>query len=319
MNSSRNLESSSVCSADVPVCCIAGFSTCGVLNDREQNSFARSAGLETGDTAGLETCATQRQCAYGFTVWLVAFALACLFPAAHVRAAEGPGEFLGRTYTNQAGATLPYRLLLPPKYDAKRSYPVLLYLHGAAARGDDNLKPLDWGPRLIAEALKGGKHECFLVVPQCSRSETWSGIRAGGTPDILKSLQYSLELVTNALPKEFNLDPARRYLTGVSMGGHATWALACQRPELFAAVVPVCGGGDATRVNDRVARVPLWAFHSDDDHLVPVQHTRAFVKAWRDHGGKPHYTEYTGLKHSSWQKAYTEAGLYEWLLAQRSR
>ena len=249
--------------------------------------------------------------------WRLALVVASLFFVLRGFAAEGPGEFLGRTYTNQAGATLPYRLLLPPKYDAKRAYPVMLYLHGAAGRGDDNLKPLDWGPRLIAEELKRGKHEFFLVVPQCSRAETWSGIKAGGNPDILSSLRLSLELFTNALPKEFNLDPARRYLTGVSMGGHATWALVCQRPELFAAVVPVCGGGDAARVNDRVAKVPLWAFHSADDHLVPVQHTRAFVKAWRDHGGNPHYTEYTGLKHSSWKKAYTETEMYDWLLAQR--
>jgi predicted peptidase len=240
---------------------------------------------------------------------------ACFLAANGVKAEE----FLGRSHTNKAGARLLYRLLVPPNYNAMRAYPVLLYLHGAAARGDDNLKPLDWGPRLIAETLKQGKHKVFVVVPQCSRDETWSGIKAGGTPDILSSLQLSLELLTNALAKEFNLDPARRYLTGVSMGGHAAWALTCQHPGLFAGVVPVCGGGDATRVNDRVARVPLWAFHSDDDHLVPVEHTRAFVRAWRRHGGEPRYTEYTGLKHSSWKKAYTEAELYDWLLAQRLR
>lgn len=226
-------------------------------------------------------------------------------------------DFLGRTYTNQTGTTLPYRLLMPPKYDAKRSYPVLLYLHGAAARGDDNLKPLDWGPRLIAEELKRGKHEFFLVVPQCSRSDAWSNIRPGERPLPGSSLLLALDLITNALAKEFNLDAARRYLTGVSMGGHATWAVLCQDFGLFAAAVPVCGGGDASRVTDRIAKVPVWVFHSDDDHIVPVSHARDFVKAWRANGGEARYTEYTGLKHSSWKKAYTETELYDWLFSQR--
>ena len=233
--------------------------------------------------------------------------------------ASAAEEFLGRTYTNRAGATLPYRLLIPPKYDSTRRYPVMLYLHGAAGRGSDNLKPLDWGPRLIADEMKRGRHEFFLVVPQCSRSETWSNIKPGDKPLPGASLKLALELLTNSLTEEFNLDPTRRYLTGVSMGGHATWSLLCQETGLFAAAVPVCAGGDANRVTDRIAKVPVWVFHSDDDHLVPVQQARDFVKAWRAHGGETHYTEYTGLKHSSWKKAYTETPMYDWLFAQHLR
>ena len=231
--------------------------------------------------------------------------------------AQAEDQFLARTYTNNAGATLPYRLLTPTNYNATRSYPVILYLHGAAGRGSDNLKPLDWGPRLIGEELKRGSHEFFLIVPQCPRSETWSNIVPGGQPLPGKSLLLALELLTNSLPKEFNLDPARRYLTGVSMGGHATWSLLCQETGLFAAAVPVCAGGDARRVTNRIAKVPVWVFHSDDDHLVPVQHARDFVKAWRAHGGEVRYTEYTGVKHSSWRKAYVEPAMYDWLFEKR--
>lgn len=244
----------------------------------------------------------------------IAFLIASIAFVIEVRAEE---PFLARTYTNNAGATLPYRLLTPTNYNATRSYPVILYLHGAAGRGSDNLKPLDWGPRLIAEALKRGRHEFFLIVPQCSRSETWSNIAPGDQPLPGKSLQLALELLTNSLAKEFNLDPARRYLTGVSMGGHATWALLCQETGLFAAAVPVCAGGDARRVTDRIAKVPVWVFHSDDDHLVPVQHARDFVKAWRAHGGEVRYTEYTGVKHSSWKRAYVEPAMFDWLFEKR--
>jgi predicted peptidase len=242
-----------------------------------------------------------------------------LCSAVRGHAAESAGEFLGRTYTNKAGATLLYRLLLPPKYDSKRSYPVILYLHGAAGRGDDNLKPLEWGPRIIGEALASGGHESFLVIPQCPRSETWSNIKSGGQPLPGPSLNLALELITNVLTREFSLDATRRYLTGVSMGGHAAWALLCQNTGVFAAGVPVCGGGNAGEVNDRNAKVPVWVFHSDDDHLVPVQQARAFVKAWRANGGEARYTEYTGLKHGSWKKAYTEPELYRWIFAQRRR
>lgn len=246
---------------------------------------------------------------------LVLFAVV-LCSALAASATEEP--FLARTYTNRAGATLRYRLLTPTNYEAGRRYPVILYLHGAAGRGSDNLKPLDWGPRLIADSLRSAKHECFLVVPQCPRSEGWSNITPGGRPTPEKSLQLALELLTNGLPKEFNLDSARRYLTGVSMGGHATWALLCQDTGLFAAAVPVCAGGDARRVTDSIARVPVWVFHSDDDHLVPVQQARDFVKAWRAHHGEVRYTEYTGVKHSSWTKAYVEPTMYDWLFEKKT-
>jgi predicted peptidase len=141
----------------------------------------------------------------------------------------------------------------------------------------------------------------------------------GGKPLPGASLQLALEMITNSLAKEFHLDSARRYLTGVSMGGHATWALLCQEAGAFAAAMPVCAGGDALQVNSRNAQVPVWVFHSDDDPIVRVQQARAFVKAWRAHGGEARYTEYTGLKHGSWKKAYTETELYDWLFAQRRR
>ncbi len=233
-----------------------------------------------------------------------------------VRAEE---EFLSRVYTNHSGLVLPYRLLLPQNYDNKIAYPVILYLHGAAGRGDDNLKPLDWGPRLIADEQKRGRHDFFLIVPQCPRGGGWAEVTLGGGTGESSSLKLALELATNALPREFNLDSKRLYLTGVSMGGHATWTLLCRQSAGFAAAVPVCAGGSDSQVNDRNTKVPVWVFHSDDDHLVPVRQARDLVKAWRAHGGVARYTEYTGLKHSSWKRAYTEPEMYDWLFAQYLR
>lgn len=233
--------------------------------------------------------------------------------------AADTNEFLARIHTNAAGRTLPYRLLLPKHYDPAQTYPVILYLHGAAGRGDDNAKPLDWGPLLFLDPAVRDNYEFFLVVPQCPRGEGWAETALGSPAGVKESesLRLALDLVAEVLPKEFRIDPKRRYLTGVSMGGHAVWTTLVRRPGFFAAAVPVCSGGDSNIVTKAAAKCPVWAFHSDDDHLVPVQLARDLVKAWRKQGGVAKYTEYTGLKHSSWKKAYAEPELFEWLFRQR--
>jgi predicted peptidase len=245
---------------------------------------------------------------------LVSTILAACFPAAPA----DTNEFLPFVYTNAARRTLPYRLLLPRGYDPARAYPVILYLHGAAARGTDTLKPLEWGPMLFLEGDLRKKHDFFLAVPQCSLSTGWQEIDFNDKLGMKESqsLRLSLELVETGLPKQFNIDAKRRYLTGVSMGGHAVWGILIRRPGLFAAAVPVCAGGSAKIVTAAAARYPVWAFHSDDDHLVPVQQARDMVKAWREHGGTARYTEYTGLKHGSWKKAYLDAEMFDWLFEQ---
>ena len=260
---------------------------------------------------------TQRAVRDWFSGALICFILFLVLSGTGL-AAAGTNEFLARTYSGKANRTLPYRLLLPKNYDPKTSYPLILYLHGAAARGSDNAEPLNWGPQLLAEPSVREKHDFFLVVPQCPRTSGWiEASFVGAAAKESDALRLALELVADALPKEFNIDPKRRYLTGVSMGGHAVWVVMVRESGFFAAAVPVCSGGNAKIVTDAAARFPVWAFHSDDDHLVPVQQARDLVKAWRDHGGTAKYTEYTGLRHSSWKKAYAEPEMFEWLFRQR--
>lgn len=240
-------------------------------------------------------------------------------PAATTRASlPDDHEFLVRAYTNSAGHKLLYRLLPPQNYDPKQKYPVILYLHGAAARGDDNAEPLNWGPRLFLENGLRERHGFFLVIPQSPKNGGWLDWSLTG-PDHLKesqSLSLALDLVEKELPRQFSIDPKRRYLTGVSMGGHAVWVILVRRPGFFAAAIPVCSGGNASMVTTAAAKYPVWAFHSDDDHLVPVQQARDLVKAWREHGGTAKYTEYTGLRHSSWKKAYIDQTMFDWLFGQ---
>ena len=128
-------------------------------------------------------------------------------------------------------------------------------------------------------------------------------------------MQLVLDLL-DTLPKTTPVDPDRVYVTGLSMGGYGTWDLITRFPQRFAAGVPVCGGGDET-VAAHAAKVPVWAFHSDDDTVVKVSRTRNMLAAIRAAGGQPKYFEYFGLGHGSWGRAYSEPELLPWMFAQR--
>jgi len=250
--------------------------------------------------------------------WFGACLLGVSFLAAGEIKAADTNDFLARVYTNSAKQVLSYRLLPPKDYDAQKSYPVILYLHGAAARGHDNAEPLNWGPMLFLDPALREKHRFFLLVPQCPSGAGWvqASLASGIGYKEGEPLSLALELTGKVLPREFNIDPKRRYVTGVSMGGHAVWVLLGRRPGFFAAAVPVCSFGEQNLVTDAGAKCPVWVFHSDDDHLAPVQEARSLVKAWHEHGGTAKYTEYTGLRHSSWKKAYIEPEMFDWLFGQ---
>ena len=118
------------------------------------------------------------------------------------------------------------------------------------------------------------------------------------------------------MPKEYSIDPQRIYLTGLSMGGYGTWDLLARKPDLFAAGVPVCGGGDESTA-EKFAKVPVWVFHGDKDTAVPVGRSRTMVEALKKAGGHPKYTEYAGVGHNPWDKAYADPKLMNWLFKQK--
>ena len=244
----------------------------------------------------------------------LAFLLTAVLLSSPARASDpSDASFLRRVYTNSAGSRLPYRVMRVGTPTPATMVPLIVFLHGAIARGEDNQEPLNWGPRLIRDSLQKSNQCALIVVPQCPRAVGW--FSAGGRgPDALK---LTVELIDSTLVREFQVDPRRRYLTGVSMGGIGLWSYLSEHPGYFAAAVPVCAAGTPSRVTPAAARFPVWAFHSDDDHLIPVQSARDMVQAWKAKGGVALYTEYTGLKHSSWKKAYLEADLYHWLFAQK--
>jgi len=230
-------------------------------------------------------------------------------------------DFLFKTYTGPDGRTLPYRLLVPEHYDKTKKYPVVLFFHGWGECGTDNIIQLRNGAKNFDTPENREKFPCFVVVPQCPKDQRWVTmlwyIPSGKqSPEPTPVLQLALKCLDEVIAN-YSIDPARLYVAGLSMGGFAVWDCITRFPKRFAAAIAVCGGGDESTVTAAVAQVPVWAFHSSDDPTVPVIRSRHMVEAMTKAGGHPRYTEYQGLGHDAWTKAYAEPALFPWLFAQR--
>jgi predicted peptidase len=224
-----------------------------------------------------------------------------------------------RVYRNTSGESIPYRLVVPPDYDARETYPLILFLHGAGERGSDNEAQLQHPEvlRLTTDAA----NPCFLVAPQCPREQKWvdapwslrGPLKTPEQPSAATRL--TMELL-DALEGAFRIDPERRYVTGISMGGFGTFDLLVRRPHQFAAAVAICGGADESRAPE-IAHVPIWVFHGARDRTVPVARSRSAVEALKAAGARPRYTEYARVGHNAWTRAYREPELRDWLFRQR--
>jgi predicted peptidase len=230
-------------------------------------------------------------------------------------------QTVARTYADAQGKKLLYRLWIPRGYDPKKKYPLILFLHGAGERGDDNQKQLAHPDVLHWVREKYAKeHPSFLVAPQCPAGAKWVDVNWWQVPhhqtppQPAEPMRLTMELL-DALQKEFSIDPDRIYVTGLSMGGYGTFDLLVRRPNYFAAAVPLCGGADDSRAKD-FAHVPIWIFHGAQDKAVPVVRSRSVVEALRKAGGQPRYTEYPDEGHAIWKRVYADPELARWLFSQ---
>lgn len=225
--------------------------------------------------------------------------------------------FIAETFRNARGEKMPYRLFVPPAYDKRRTYPLVLWLHGGAGRGNDNLKQIQGGntsgSHVWTKAENQSRHPCFVVAPQCPENEQWTTIETVRTT---AQLRLAIEVVAD-LQKRFSLDARRLYITGQSMGGFGTWAAIAEHPQMFAAAIPVCGGGDETQAS-KLVDVPVWAFHGEKDKAVSVERSRNMIAAIKKAGGTPKYTEYKGAGHVIWNEVFNEPDLLSWVFAQKS-
>ena len=230
--------------------------------------------------------------------------------------------FVNRVHKSADGTEAKYVVFVPHDYRGDRPYPLILFLHGAGEWGTDGQKQVTVG---LGSALrKREKTFPFLVVFPQSRKKTWpinpqdrrqlSDVLATWSDQDAEG-RRALAILAETV-KDYRVDPERIYLTGISMGGFGTWSLAASHPDRWAAIAPICGGGDP-QAAEKIARLPCWCFHGDADTAVPVNRSRDMMKALWEAGGHPNYTEYAGVGHNSWDKAYDTTDLYDWLLKHR--
>lgn len=231
------------------------------------------------------------------------FALGLLTCLSFVSAAPKPGEQSAQTFEKE-GVKLDYLLYLPAGYDkdeAKR-WPLIVFLHGSGERGTDVNDVKKHGPPKIVEAEKSPLKGRFVVVsPQCPPKQGWK------PADLNKLLDDVMD--------RYRVDKDRVYLTGLSMGGYGTWAWSVQDPSRFAAIAPMCGGGNPTKAAEALKSMPIWCFHGEIDKTVPIAKDQEMVDAVKDAGNKDvKFTKYPDAGHDCWTRSYANPELYEWFL-----
>lgn len=231
--------------------------------------------------------------------------------------------FLDRSLAFE-GRTWPYQVYVPRDYDPSRSWPVILFLHGAGERGSNGTAQTQEG---LGAALRlwPERWPAVCVFPQAPEGTNWQGAQG-------RMAMATLE----AVEAEFRTDPDRVYLTGISMGGNGTWYLGYRHPDRFAAMVAICGflefapdryrlftppgAEDPYReVAARIAGVPVWIVHGEADSVVPVEQSRRMHGALREAGAEVRYVEFPGVDHGSWHPGYADEDLPKWLFARTRR
>lgn len=235
--------------------------------------------------------------------------------------------FAKRTFSNTDGQSLNYRIHVPDLNDSTGAIPLVLFLHGAGERGDDNEAQLKHGARDFLAHGRAQRFPAVMVVPQCPEDERWVdtdwGLKSGdgSFPDQPSASMKLVFQLIDELRNQENIDSSRLYVTGLSMGGYGSWYAAASYRGIdgvgFSAMLAVCGGGDPSWA-DRYQTTDLWCLHGDADSVVPVGRSREMVAAIAraGHAGELRYTEYPGVQHDSWTQTYSSEETFRWLFRQ---
>ena len=218
-----------------------------------------------------------------------------------------PRGFVGKSIQLPNRVVRKYAVFTPPQYakDPNHLWPLIVFLHGSGECGVDGIKQTTVGlPPYVAR--RATRFPFIVVMPQ-AQNMWFRGQEAAAVWAILEQVQ-----------QDYRVDLDRIYLTGLSMGGIASWELSVIRPDVFAAIVPVCGFAPKDYLQN-IVDLPTWAFHGALDKNVSVQGSRDAIDTLKTLGGEPIYTEYPKLQHSCWDEAYATPDLWRWLLKQRRK
>ncbi len=253
-----------------------------------------------------------------------------------------PDQYLTCEAQEPSGFSMTFYLYMPKGYNAKTKYPLVLLMEGGGERIDPTQTAAQnrdkllndpyaqvWGPGYPGPFSVNVQSQwpSFIVIPQLTSTERFVDVLANVgsytlAPQPNDSMRMSKEIVDTLQLAYSNIDANRLYLTGLSMGGYGAWEAAERWPDYWAAVAPISGAGDPS-VAARLVNLPIWAFHSADDPIVPVSGSRDMIAAIEAAGGHPKYTEFTNMGHGSWLAPYTimdkpspTPDFFSWLFAQ---
>lgn len=246
-----------------------------------------------------------------------------------VLTAQDTSLYQKKEFIYAEGKVLPYRILYPENYDKTKKYPLLLVLHGAGERGKDNAKQLVHGAKLFLADSNRKKFPAIVVFPQCPEESFWAAVKIDRSKQPLKiDFDYTAEpswplVAANELVKkiitEEGVNNKKVYITGLSMGGMGTFESVYRYPELYAAALPICGGGDTLHYDKRIAKIKFWVFHGAADAVVNVALSRQMVQRLKDVNVPVNYSEYPGVNHNSWDNAFAEPDYLRWMFAQKRK
>lgn len=222
--------------------------------------------------------------------------------------------------------TLNYRILWPENFSEDKSYPLVLFLHGAGERGSDNKAQLTHGSTLFTAEENRSKFPAIVIFPQCPKDDYWSnvdidrsgkGVKLKFNPEKepTSALTMVMELLTQQLEKSY-VKKDQVYVAGLSMGGMGTFEILSRMPETFAAAIPICGGG-STALVEKYVQLPMWVFHGAKDDVVDPLYSLEMVEALLKSGGHPNFTLYEDANHNSWDSAFAEPQFLPWLFSKK--
>ncbi|MCQ2975412.1 MAG: phospholipase [Bacteroidales bacterium] len=224
-------------------------------------------------------------------------------------------------FTDSCNTILPYRLLRPLNIDTLKQYPVVLFLHGAGERGNDNEINLTHIDKIFGSEDFRKNYPCYVIIPQCAENFRWCEtdwtLPSHTMPNNISVYLNAANQLLDSLVIAVNADTNRLYITGLSMGGFGTWDIISRFPKKFAAALPICGGADLNKACSLI-NIPIKTFHGSADKVVKVIRTRNIVNAIRKCGGKNiTYIEYPGKGHFVWTPAYSDPETFKWLFSQK--
>lgn len=229
-----------------------------------------------------------------------------------------------KLFINQSD-TLKYRVMMPKNFNVSKQYPILLFLHGAGERGNDNKAQLIHGSKFFASEVNREKYPAIVVFPQCPKNSYWANVKIDRSSKPIKlkfprckkpkkPMELVIKLMEDLVSKSY-VNKNQIYVGGMSMGGMGTFEILSRKPEMFAAAIAICGAGNPKKAKSYAKSTPLWVFHGAKDNVVDPQASVSLVSSILKYGGKPNFTLYAQDNHNSWDTAFAEPKLLSWLFS----